>query len=131
MSEFHKIFILFSENNSAPKNSKPNRHLQQLCDTLELDKFKDKITLKREKRKRQKERRRMLKKNLQKSTPEQPKMVQTLASKNSAKASKFVPEVVVFKGEVKISPINSYIRRVYPEFSYENYIFIYSIIRSS
>ena len=44
----------------------------------------------------------MLKKNLQKSTPEQPKMVETLASKNSAKASKFVPEVVVFKGEVKI-----------------------------
>ena len=102
MSEFHKIFILFSENNSAPNNNKPNRHLQQLCDTLELDKFKDKITLKREKRKRQKERRRLLKKNLQKSTPEQPKMVETLASKNSAKASKFVPEVVVFKGEVKI-----------------------------
>ena len=102
MSEFHKIFILFSENNSAPNNNKPNRHLQQLCDTLELDKFKDKMTLKREKRKRQKERRRLLKKNLQKSMPEQPKMVQTLASKNSAKASKFVPEVVVFKGEVKI-----------------------------
>ena len=60
------------------------------------------MTLKREKRKRQKERRRLLKKNLQKSTPEQPKMVQTLASKNSAKASKFVPEVVIFKGEVEI-----------------------------
>jgi len=93
----HKI----AENNSTPKNSKPNRHLQQLCDTLELDKFKDKMTLKREKRKRQKERRRLLKKNLQKSMPEQPKMVQTLASKNSAKASKFVPEVVVFKDPAK------------------------------
>merc|ERR1712226_1390761 len=59
---------------------------------------KDKITLKREKRKRQKERRRKLKKNLQNTsstTDQGPKMVQTLASKNSVKAS--IPKVVIFK----------------------------------
>ena len=90
--------FLLSDNTSAA-NNKPNRHLQQLCETLELGKFKDKITLKREKRKRQKERRRKLKKNLQNTsstTDQGPKMVQTLASKNSVKAS--IPKVVIFKG---------------------------------
>ena len=87
------------EHNVAAAN-KPNRHLQQLCDTLQLDEFKDKLTMKREKRKRQKERRK-LKKNLQNNSSPEPKMVQTLASKNSVKASKFVPEVVIFKGELK------------------------------
>ena len=82
------------------RTNQTSRHLQQLCDTLQLNQFKDKVTLKREKRKRQKERRRQ--KKIEQSSKILPvkegPQIQTLATMQpNSKASKCQPEVITYK----------------------------------
>ena len=83
----------------ASTNIKASRHLEELSKSLKLDQLKDKVTLKREKRKRQKERRRL--KKLQEKNGSTDVRIQTLATKFNAKAAKVQPEVVSYKDPSK------------------------------
>ncbi len=87
---------------TEPKKVKGLKHLLALKSSLGLAELNDKATLKREKRRRQKERKRLKKIELKgQGDNSDIKKITTLATKHSSKAAKIQPEVVVYSDPKK------------------------------